>query len=46
MLHSEASSCKTISILSRQKLKMPSDNGQGDVWAGQKVILTSTKCNN
>ena len=31
---------KKISNLSRQNLKMPPDNGQGDVWAGQKVILT------
>ena len=31
---------KKISNLSRQNLKMPPDNGQGDVWAGQKIILT------
>ena len=31
---------KKIFNLSRQNLKMPPDNGQGDVWAGQKVILT------
>ena len=32
---------KKISNLSRQNLKMPPDNGQGDVWAGQKIIKFS-----
>ena len=27
---------KKISNLSRQNLKVPPNNGQGDVWAGQK----------
>ncbi len=31
---------KTISNLSRQNLKIPSNNGQGDIWAGQKIIVT------
>ena len=31
---------KKISNLSRQNLKMPPDNGQGDVWAGQTIIIT------
>ncbi len=31
---------KKISSLSRQNLKMPPDNDQGDVWAVQKVKLT------
>ncbi len=28
------------SNLSRQNMKIPPNNGQGDVWAGQKIILT------
>jgi hypothetical protein len=31
---------KKISNLSRQNLKLPPNNGQGDVWAGQKIIVT------
>ena len=31
---------KKISNLSRQNLKVPPNNGQGDVWAGQKIIVT------
>ena len=31
---------KKISNISRQNMKMPPNNGQGDVWAGQKVIVT------
>ena len=31
---------KKISNLSRQNLKIPTNNGQGDVWAGQKIIVT------
>jgi len=31
---------KKISNISRQNMKMPPNNGQGDVWAGQKIIVT------
>jgi hypothetical protein len=31
---------KKISNLSRQNLKIPPNNGQSDVWAGQKIIVT------
>ena len=31
---------KKISNLSKQNLKIPPNNGQGDVWAGQKIIVT------
>ena len=31
---------KKISNISRQNLKIPPNNGQGDVWAGQKIIVT------
>ncbi len=34
---------KSISNLSHQNLKMPPDNGQGDVWARPKIILLSHK---
>ena len=30
---------KKISNISRQNMKFPPNNGQGDVWAGQKIIL-------
>ena len=31
---------KKISNLSRQNMKFPPNNGQGEVWAGQKIIVT------
>jgi hypothetical protein len=31
---------KKISNISRQNMKIPPNNGQGDVWAGQKIIVT------
>ena len=31
---------KKISNISRQNHKIPPNNGQGDVWAGQKIIVT------
>ena len=31
---------KKISNISRQNMKFPPNNGQGDVWAGQKIIVT------
>jgi hypothetical protein len=31
---------KKISNLSRQNIKAPPNNGQGEVWAGQKIIFT------
>ena len=31
---------KKISNISRQNMKIPPNNGQGEVWAGQKIIVT------
>jgi hypothetical protein len=31
---------KKISNISRQNMKFPPNNGQGEVWAGQKIIVT------
>ena len=31
---------KKISNISRRNMKFPPNNGQGDVWAGQKIIVT------
>jgi hypothetical protein len=33
-------SYKNISNISRQNMTIPPNNGQGDVWAGQKIIVT------
>jgi hypothetical protein len=32
--------CKRISNISLQSLEIPPNNGQSDVWEGQKIIVT------